>query len=190
MSRLGIFGGSFNPPHMGHLVICEIAREYLSLERVLFVPSKNPPHKNPTELAPAEIRLIMTKRAIEGNRYFQLSTVEFEEGQEPYTVNTLERIKQDFPGSELYLIIGGDSLTEIESWHNWKRLWELAHIVAAKRTGDKYPENLPGEVIFIPTPYIDISSTEIRERIKAGKSIRYLVPNGVMEIIEKYGLYR
>ncbi len=192
MFRRGIFGGSFDPPHVGHLIIAEKLADAIPLDIVTWVPAALPPHKNTEKLGPAEHRLAMTRIAVEGNPKFEVSTVEMTPEQPPWTIFLLEYYKNKYPHDKLHLIIGGDSLAEFTTWRDYRALWELAEIDVALRPGYAVSEVDP-EVLrnirIIECPLIDISATAIRGNVRAGKSIRYLVPEGVAEYIEKNGLY-
>lgn len=189
--RLGIFGGTFNPPHVGHLIVCEHVRAELRLDRVLLVPASVPPHKPTKELVSSEHRLAMLELAIHGNNHFDISTVEIERGGVSYTVETLEYFKQ-LSNDELFLLIGMDNLIEFHSWRSPERILQLATVVVMSRAGFSsaaVPQALRDRVVICSVPEIEISSRQIRQRVREAKSIRYLVPDSVAEYIRQTGLY-
>lgn len=199
--RLGVYGGTFDPPHMGHLVAAESVREQLGLDRVLFVPAGIPPHKNAGEVAPARHRYLMTVLATLGNPHFATSRFEIERAEPSYTVVTLRALKEEYgPEAELFFILGADALLELPTWREPAAVLELATMVAvtrpgyslapvAERLGDLYRVH-QDRIVFVEVPALDIAATDIRERVRAGRSIRYLVPDMVREYIERHGLYR
>ncbi len=189
----GIFGGSFNPPHVGHLALAEACAEAAGLDRVLWIPAATPPHKqgDPT-LAPAAARLAMVRAAIAGNDRFEASDVEIARGDVSYTVDTLRVLHQS--GDELALILGGDSLRGFPAWREPEAIAALARLVVYRRPGDgvdlgALPGWLAGRVTVVIGPLLELSSTELRARRAAGQTIRYLVPDAVREIVEAEGLY-
>ena len=193
MARRGIFGGSFDPPHLGHLIIAQAMANHLELDIVTWVPARTPPHKDSTKLSSAEHRYRMTELAISGNPLFEISAIEMNSDQPPWTKFLLERFRQDFPDDELYLIIGGDSLTEFCTWRDYRELWRLAKIVVAKRPGEDFSlvdREILDNVKIVDTPLIEISATGIRRMVAHGKSIRYLVSEKVRHYIEENQLYQ
>lgn len=188
--RTGIFGGAFNPPHLGHLIVAECARSALSLDRVLWIPGNDPPHK-PSPSAVAADRLRMVELAVASNEHFVASADEIERGGVSYTVDTLERLASE--RDDLYLILGADSLVSFEGWYRPSRILELATLAAYPRAGVgdvNARTRLTGEAVLLDAPIIEISSTAIRERVSAGTSIRYLVPDAVAEFIRTRLLYK
>jgi len=188
--RTGIFGGAFNPPHLGHLIVAECARSALSLDRVVWIPGNDPPHK-PTPSAVAADRLRMVELAIASNEHFVASADEIERGGVSYTVDTLEEMASE--RDDLYLIMGADSLVSFEGWYRPSRILELATLAAYPRAGVgdiNARTRLTGEAVILDAPIIAISSTAIRERVSAGTSIRYLVPDAVAEFIRTRSLYK
>ncbi|MBN1754660.1 nicotinate-nucleotide adenylyltransferase [bacterium] len=191
--KWGILGGSFDPLHIGHLVIAEYVREEFQLDRIIFLVAFNPPHKEYRMMSAPQDRLEMTRSAVEDNPAFQIGDLEFEDGQSSYTVEVLKTIRsRSRQGDQFYLLIGSDSLLEIKSWHKWEQLWEYAKIVVIPRKN--YPsqdaENgIRDRILLSSCPLIDISSTIIRERVKNRKSIRYLVPPVVSRYISSHKLY-
>ncbi|MBS4029010.1 MAG: nicotinate-nucleotide adenylyltransferase [Ignavibacteriales bacterium] len=190
ITRLGIFGGAFNPPHVGHLITVEHVREKLQLGKVVFVPTGNPPHKPHEQLLDGQLRLQMVQLAIKGNKFFDVSDVEFLRKDFSYTVDTLKLFQQTYPQSELYLIIGADNFLELNTWKSTKEIFSLAQVVVMNRGGVALQENdFTHLVKFVNVPNIEISSSEIRKRIAMGKSVRYLVSEKVGKFILKNNLY-
>lgn len=191
--NLGIFGGTFNPPHMGHLVVAERVREELRLNKVLFIPSAISPHKQHKDLMDPACRMEMVRLALLRQECFEPSSIEIDRGGVSYTVETLERLRQDYPGDVLHLLIGMDNVEEFETWKSPEEIVNLAKVVVMTRPGFPSRE-VAGEVqrsfVFCQVPEIGISSSEIRKRVKEGKSIRFLVPKPVEAFIKYRGLYR
>lgn len=200
MRKVGIMGGTFNPVHIGHLIIAEKAREQFHLDEVLFMPSGTPYMKNVDEVLPGQVRTEMTKLAIEENSFFSVSTIEIEKEGSTYTYETLETLHDKNPNTEYYFILGADSLFAIEHWKNPEKIFAGCHVLAAVRN-DKNVEEMEtqatylkekfnADVSLIKTGHIEISSSMIREFIKDGQSIRYLVPDAVYDYIIKNKLYK
>ena len=190
--KLGILGGTFDPIHMGHLVLAEQVREQFQLEQVIFIPSASPPHKTEQELSLADHRFEMTKLALEGNRFFSVSDIELKREGLSYTVDTLGKLKELYKDSEIYFLTGSDVLDEITTWKDPEEIYKLAKIVIAVRPGfDKFdPEDhFSKKSIIARITGVDISSTQIREKVRKGESIKYLVPSRVEEYIRKENLY-
>jgi nicotinate-nucleotide adenylyltransferase len=191
--RMGVFGGTFNPPHLGHLIVAESAKEALSLDTVLFIPCASPPHKSSRSLADAECRLEMVKLAISGNSSFQASDIEIQRGGRSYTIDTLRALTAMYPRAQLYLLIGIDNLLELHTWKEPDEIFGLAEVVSVNRPGFE-PADVRKDylrrVTSLRYPNIDISSSEIRRKAKMGKSIKYLVPSAVESYILKHGAYR
>jgi nicotinate-nucleotide adenylyltransferase len=191
MKPVCLYGGSFNPIHTAHLILAETAREILDIPQITFVPAPTPPHKN--HLLSWDIRYQMLSLAIQGNPTFTISDVERERGGISYTIDTVRFFLQDGKCDCVYLLIGADSLLELPTWRNWQDLLDLATVVVMNRTGKDFSRvnnNVMGKVRVIKTPVIDISATEIRQRMQEGKSIRYLVPEPVREFIIEHKLYQ
>ncbi|MGQ9627735.1 MAG: nicotinate-nucleotide adenylyltransferase [Anaerolineae bacterium] len=197
--RVGVIGGTFDPIHIGHLIIAEEARVRLSLEKVVFVPAGLPPHKMENHVSPAEHRLEMVKLAIADNPYFSLSLVDVERFGPSFTVETIELLRQEWgPQAEIFFIMGQDSLVDILTWHKPQRLINLCRIVALSRPGfrvdmEELEKSLPGassRIILLNSPEVAISSTDIQRRVREGLPIKYQVPEAVEEYIYKHGLYR
>ncbi|MEA3345355.1 MAG: nicotinate-nucleotide adenylyltransferase [Chloroflexota bacterium] len=197
--RLGILGGTFDPVHYAHLAIAEEARVQLGLERVIFVPAGQPPHKLGEVITPVHYRLTMLELALASNPHFLISRVDLERPGPSYTVDTLALIQERWgPGAELYFIIGADSLLGMHSWHHPERIIEAAQLAVVPRLGNSIhlPElekELPGlsqKVTMIQAPLLEISGTDLRRRVREGRSIKYYVPEEVEAYIFKHGLYQ
>lgn len=202
--RLGLFGGTFDPPHMGHLVVAQSALNLLSLDRLLFLVAGLPPHKLDRELSQAGIRAEMTQAAVAGNPRFGVSEVELDRDGPSYTVDTLRYFRTEYPEAELFFLLGTDQMAEFLDWKEPEEIVELASLVVIGREGVSPRQFLPEggspggagdplggiEVLSLPVPRIDLSSTDVRARVRAGHSIRYLVPEDVRRLIETNCLYR
>ncbi len=196
--RIGILGGTFNPPHLGHLVCAQEAYRELDLDQVLLIPAGTPPHK-PVDAEPgARHRLSLCRLAIEHDDRFAVSDLELHRDGPSYTVDTLQALSSQAPTNELVLILGGDIAAGLPQWHEPERVLELATVAIAKRRGtarsavQQALDQLRGgeRARFFQMPRIGISSTMVRRRVRAGQPIRYLVPEGVMRYIDTHGLYR
>jgi nicotinate-nucleotide adenylyltransferase len=199
MSRaeIGLIGGTFNPIHIGHLVIAERAMEQLGLDGVIFLPAGVPPHKLGKDHAPAPLRLAMTHRAVADRSAFSVSDRDIRPDRASYTVDLLRDVKADNPDANLTFIIGGDSLRDFPTWHEPDGIVRIARLAVANRPDVEIPDDIYDQVrglreavSHIEAPLLDISSTDLRARVAAGKSIRYLVPEGVIQLIEEAGLYQ
>ncbi len=198
--RLGIFGGSFDPVHYGHLILAEQCREQCELDEVWFVPARQPPHKTARHLSPEKARLEMLELATAGHEAFRVSDIELRREGLSYTVDTLQQLHEEGPQRELFFLIGGDSLFDLPHWREPDRIAELATIVAVNRAGRRLPErseleqllgpSLAARIKLVTMPAVDLSSTDIRARVQQGRSIRYLVPRAVEQYILEHGLYR
>ena len=197
--RLGIFGGTFDPVHLGHLVLAEHVREACELDEVWFVPAPSPPHKDDNTISPAKQRAEMLEFAVSGCPHLGVSRIEFEREGPSYTVDTLQQLTDEGADRELFLLIGADSLNDLGSWREPERIAELAHIVAVNRGREPLPGRdamnaslgpaVAARVQHVDIPPIDISATEIRQRARGGKSIRFLTPRAVEAYIRENGLY-
>lgn len=190
--KIAVLGGTFDPIHMGHLVLAEQVREQFQLERVIFIPSASPPHKTEQKLSLAIHRFEMTKLALEGNSYFFVSDIELKREGLSYTVETLRKLKELYEDSKIYFLTGSDVLDEITTWKDPEEIYKLAKIVIAVRPGfDKFdPEDhFAQRSIIAKITGVDISSSQIREKVRKGESIKYLVPSKVEEYIKKKNLY-
>lgn len=191
--KLGIFGGTFNPPHLGHLVVGECVREELGLDKVLFVPSAISPHKQHLDLVDPAYRLEMVRLSVIGEPFFEASSIEMDRGGVSFTVDTLALLRQSNPDASLHLLLGMDNLHEFTTWRYPEKIVDLAQVIVMTRPGfrtNNVPESLLKRFQFCSVPEIGISSSEIRERVKKGKSIRYLVPRPVESYIYYRRLYR
>ena len=190
--RIGLFGGSFNPPHLGHLIVAETLREQGGLDQVLWMPAFSPPHKTGADLAAPAHRLAMTQRAVAGNPAFVVSDLEVRKEGTSYTVETLQALQDAHPADALFLLIGGDSWRAFDTWHRPEEIMERVPLLVYERqhTNTRVPPHLAGRVRIVEAPLVPISSTDIRERVQAGQSIRYLVPETVRLYIDEHGLYR
>lgn len=188
-----VFGGSFNPPHIAHLAVAEAAADAVENSRVLWIPAATPPHKRgDVDLASAGHRLEMTRLATSGNDRFEVSDSEIKRGAVSFTVDTLRTLKEERPGSELALLVGGDSLAQFPSWREPEAILEMARLLVYRREGDsvdEVPAWIRDRVTVIDAPRLDLSSTELRARICAGRSMRYLVPDSTRAFIEQVALY-
>ena len=193
MRRIGLFGGTFDPPHLGHLALAEIAREQLGLERVIFVPSGTPPHKRGRAIAPARHRLAMTRLAARGNDGFEVSAVETRRRGASYTIDTLTAVADAERGARLYLVIGEDSLRDFPTWHDPRAIAALATLAVAPRllaAGPPLARRVRARTVRLEAPRLEISSSTVRERLRRRRTVRYLVPERVLAYIERHGLYR
>jgi nicotinate-nucleotide adenylyltransferase len=188
--RIGVFGGTFDPPHHGHLVIAADVHDALGLDRVLLVPSAVPPHKRNTVQAAAEVRLEMLHAAVRGDPRFQVDDLELRRPGPSYTVDTLRALRERFPGAELFFLIGADNVRELSSWREPEEIVRLARIVVVPRGCESIDAEAPFPFLTVPVIRTELSATEVRRRVAAGLSIRYLVPDAVREIVAREGLYR
>jgi nicotinate-nucleotide adenylyltransferase len=198
MSSVGILGGAFNPPHIGHLVLAQEAASQLRLERVLLVPTGEAPHKRIEPEPGPEVRLEMTRMAAATDELLEVLDWEVARSGPSYTYLTLERLLDFHPDDEKWLLMGADVAASLESWKRPERVVELARIAIAARPGTPIAEaeaalerlGARDRAEIVEMPKIDISSSSVRERVAAGRPTRYLVPDGVREAIERRGLYR
>jgi nicotinate-nucleotide adenylyltransferase len=196
--RVGILGGTFNPPHLGHLVCAQEAYLQMSLDRVMLIPARTPPHKPVDDEPGAEHRLELCRSAVGGDDRFSVSDLEMRRKGPSYTVDTLEELNRRAPDSELFLIVGGDVAAGLPLWREPERVLALATLVVAKRRGtararvDDALDRLAGgeRTVFFRMPRIGISSTMIRRRVRLEQPITYMVPDAVAEYIERHRLYR
>jgi nicotinate-nucleotide adenylyltransferase len=199
--RLGLFGGTFDPIHYGHLVLAEQCRQDCRLDKIWFIPAGQPPHKSNRNLTPAPRRVEMVELAIAGHPDFALCTFEIDRSGPSYTVETLEQLHREQPEWDLFFLIGSDSLAELSTWRQPDRIVQLAKLIVARRIGAQPPcmddlqsfmdagqiERLREYTVEISA--VGIASTEIRRRVAAGRSIRYLLPRAVELYINTHGLY-
>lgn len=201
--RIGIMGGTFNPIHMGHLMMSEYLCDEFSLDFVLFIPTGNPPHKNKGVLD-AQIRLEMVRFATDKNDRFQVSDIEVNRKNTSYSIDTVNLLKEEYPNDKLFFIIGSDSLFQLNTWKKFDELAKAIEFIVAARPGyfededdnsveDEIQElnRKYGSIIHcVETPMYEISSTDIRDRIKVGKSVKYLLLDEVIEYIDHNNLYK
>ncbi len=188
--RLGVFGGSFNPPHLAHLIVADFFREELKLDRVLWIPARNPPHKQSEQILSAEHRVEMTRLAVSGNSAFEVSDVELRRGGVSFTLETLLQLGRDLEKEdELFLLVGSDSYEDFETWHQPDAIVSLASLVVYPRGAREVEVHPRFPATVVDAPVVDISGTIIRERCRQGRSIRYLVSERVRDYIESHGLY-
>ena len=198
--RIGILGGTFDPPHVGHLWLATLAADAIGLDRVLFMPAAQPPHKQDGGVTSASDRLLMTRLAIAGNDGFELTLIEMERSGPSYTIDSVVELRRLYgDDAELYLLMAADSLAQIDTWRQPDQLLERIEWVVGPRPGVALPDPASLEDRFgvnasrihlLDGPSLDVSSTQIRERVAAGHAIGYLVPRGVEELIVDRGLYR
>jgi nicotinate-nucleotide adenylyltransferase len=190
--RIGLFGGSFNPPHIGHLIVAETVRDRMELDRVLWIPAAAPPHKASAHMVSGGHRLAMTRLAIIGNPHFAASDIELRRSGPSYTIDTVRSLVGDAPGNSHFLIIGGDSYRAFHTWRAPKEIGELVPLIVYDRPdGGAAPErpDVPATVHHVEAPMLDISATNLRARLAAGRSVRYLVPDAVIQYIRENKLY-
>jgi nicotinate-nucleotide adenylyltransferase len=187
--RIGILGGTFNPIHIGHLILAEEAIWKLTLDKVIFVPTYIPPHKEIEDSPNAQDRLEMVRLAIEGNPNFEVSSIEVDAKKTSYSIDTLRAFKGIYGDeTKLSFLTGSDSLKDLFSWKDVEEIFKISKFVVAKRPG--YPiEHIPKEVETVVITPIEVSSMDIRRRLKEGRSIRYLVPEKAREYIARKKLY-
>jgi nicotinate-nucleotide adenylyltransferase len=204
MTRTGLFGGSFNPIHVAHLVVAECARADAGLDEVLFVPARRPPHKHDAALAPGAQRLAMVQAALAGNDAFCACAAELERSGPSYTLLTVREIRRHLSSdAELVLILGGDMVADLPNWWHAQELVDEVGVIAVDRPGSRIEGALPAlRGVFgapwcrelmdrrVEAPLLEVSSTDIRRRVASGRSVRYLVPEPVRAYIHEHGLYR
>ncbi|WP_130806565.1 nicotinate-nucleotide adenylyltransferase [Senegalia massiliensis] len=200
IKKLGIMGGTFNPIHIGHLMIAEQSRKKFNLDKVIFIPTGSPPHKDEKQLANALDRYIMTILATSDNNNFMVSDIETNRYKTSYTVDTLELLSQKYKDSELFFITGADSILDIENWKNTNKLLNICTFIAATRPGynvenvmaqiRKLEEKYNKKISYLTIAPVDISSTQIRKRIFEGETIKYMTPDPVINYIYNKNLYK
>ncbi|MGQ0608977.1 MAG: nicotinate-nucleotide adenylyltransferase [Chloroflexota bacterium] len=198
-SRIGVLGGTFDPPHVGHLWLATLAADALNLDRVLFMPAAQPPHKGGRLVSRAADRLLMTRLAINDNPSLELTGLELERPGPSYTIDSVTELKRLHPDTGLYLVMAADSLEQIDTWREPDRLLDEIEWLVGPRPGSGMPDRSRLEERFgkrasrihlLDGPSLDISSSVIRRRVAAGHTIRYLVPRDVEELIIERRLYR
>jgi nicotinate-nucleotide adenylyltransferase len=191
--RIGLFGGTFDPPHIGHLIVAARVREDLRLDRVIFMPAMTPPHKQDRVVTSGPERLLMVERAIAGNPHFEVSDIEVRRGGVSYTIDTVRELLRERPGADLTVLIGMDNLADFGTWRDPDGILKLATVAVMTRPG--YVPGATGaaflsQMSLCEVPHIGIAARDIRERVAGGKSIRYLVPDDVEVFIQERRLYR
>ncbi len=198
MKKYGIIGGTFDPIHYGHLMISEIIREEMDLEKVIFIPTGNPPHKN--DILNADIRFEMTNIAVKSNKYFTVSDIESKKKFVSYSVDTVTELSRIIDG-KLYFIIGSDTLFQLKTWKKFEELAKNVEFVVAMRPSymstkllelelDYLSFKYQAKINVVEIPLYEISSTLIRNRLALGESVKYLLPDELIEFIEEKGLYK
>ena len=197
MNRLGIMGGTFDPIHFGHLFVAEEARSHFHLDRVLFVPNNVPPHKAGREITESFHRFAMTEIATAANPAFECSTIERDRVGASYTVDTLNALRNELPETELFYITGVDAIADILTWKRHEEVIQLAQFIAAARLGydsrvlsERLPEAYLRQIHVLDSTALGISSTDLRQRVREGRPIRYLTPDDVVEYITRHALYK
>jgi nicotinate-nucleotide adenylyltransferase len=198
MGDIGILGGTFNPPHMGHLVMAQEALDQLDLDRVVLMPVAVPPHKEAREDPGAAARLELCRLAVADDERFEVSTLEIERGGASFTVDTLRELHDVEPEHDLTFIVGGDMAQSLPAWREPESILRLARLAVAEREGVRRediarrlePLHDGDRVVFFDMPRIDVSSSTIRRRVAEGRPVRYLVPDAVAAAIAEHGLYR
>lgn len=184
--RIALYGGTFDPPHHGHLILAREAREQLELDRVVFIPAARSPFKPGAEITPPAVRLAMVRAAIEGEDGFSLDDSEIMRGGTSYTIDTVLAARERWPAAELFWFVGGDHIAELPKWREWEKLRTLVKFIVFSRGGEAPID--PGFPRVVRR--VDISATDIRARVAQGRSIRYLVPEPVRVLIEQHRLYQ
>jgi nicotinate-nucleotide adenylyltransferase len=196
--RIGLFGGTFDPPHLGHLILASEAQEQLELDRLLWILTPEPPHKQKQFITSIEHRLAMVKLAIADNPAFELSRIELDRPGPHYTLDTIKIIAEQNPDADIVPVIGGDALRDLPKWHESQKLVYACHWIGVMRRPhdesnlDELESQLPGissKVHYVDAPLLEIASREIRSRIAKGRSVRYYLPTPVYEYINQHHLY-
>ncbi|WP_199617440.1 nicotinate-nucleotide adenylyltransferase [Paenibacillus alkalitolerans] len=192
--RIGIMGGTFDPIHTGHLIVAERARETGGFDEIWFIPSHQPPHKPPLQGATPADRVKMVEAAIRGNPYFRLERLEINRGGVSYTIDTVIELKRKYPDDQFVWIIGADMVQYLTYWHRMDEIAEHIEFLGVARPGYNFkqaelPASVRGRISFADMPELNISSTEIRDRIRKGLSVRYMLPDQVRILIEENRLY-
>jgi nicotinate-nucleotide adenylyltransferase len=196
--RLGVFGGTFDPPHLGHLILAAEAADQLHLDKVLWVITPDPPHKQGAQISPLEVRLRMLQAALDEDARFSISRVDIDRPGPQYAVDTVQIIKKEYPGCQLFYLLGGDSLRDLPKWHAPQRLLATVDGVGVMhRPGDRVDLGglerfLPGigmRACFVDAPLLEIASHDIRERVRDGRHFRYFLPDAVYQIVLELKLY-
>lgn len=186
--RIGILGGTFNPPHIGHLIIADQVRDQLDLEKILFLPSANPPHTSDKKTIDAHYRVKMVEKTIQENSDFELDLTEIKRGGKSYTFDTIKELREKQSDVDYYFIIGADMVEDLPTWHKIDELVQIVQFVAVNRPS--YSLDTPYPVIRVDVPRIEISSTELRKKVSNRCSVKYLMSDETIEYIEREGLYK
>jgi nicotinate-nucleotide adenylyltransferase len=197
--RIGLFGGTFDPPHLGHLILAAEAQSQLELDRLLWILTPEPPHKQEQSITPIEHRLAMVNLAIADNPAFELSRIELDRPGPHYTLDTIKLVAEQNPDADIVPIIGGDSLRDLPKWHRSREIVYACHWIGVMRRPndkanlDELERQLPGirsKIHYVDAPLLEIASHEIRNRIATGKTVRYYLSRAVYDYIEKHHLYQ
>ena len=190
-AKIGLLGGTFDPPHFAHLVLAQTALDELKLDEIWFIPAFRPPHKRGERVSPFAQRLAMLRLAVRGNKRFKVLTIEKEKGGLSYTVETLPLLRQKHPNTQIFLLLGSDNLSELGGWREPEKVFSMAQPVFAHRprTEKTAPPWLE-HAVWLSNPRMEISATNLRALVRTGQSIRYLVPEAVERYIQKKRLYR
>lgn len=191
MKKIAVFGGSFNPVHIGHMILADFIRQEMALDEVWFMLSPlNPLKTNPGELLPDEIRLEMLHLAVDGADGFKVSDIELSMPRPSYTVDTLRELRKRYPDVEFSLIVGGDNFASFDRWKCSDEILKMVRLVVYPRPGYEHPEGTGDGVTVVKAPLVDISSTDVRRLIASGRSVNFLIPDKVYNYIRKYQLYK
>lgn len=199
MKEICLMGGTFDPIHYGHLVVAEEVRQRFNLAKVVFIPAGQPPHKTDKVILDAQHRVNMTRLAIASNPYFEISTIEVERQGLSYTVDTIEQLRRSFQVENIYFITGADAILEILTWKDTERLLDMTYLIAATRPGyalnhlaetlGSLPAPFMKRILPLEVPALAISSSDIRKRVREGRSIKYLLPESVETYIHQNNIY-
>lgn len=196
--KIGIFGGTFDPVHYGHLLLAETCREQLALEEIRFIPAGNPPHKAGAAISDGHARADMLKLALSGYPEYQVDRRELRRQGPSFTVDTLTEFRTEYPDAELFFLMGADSLVEMPTWRQPERIVELATVVAVNRPGTRLPSSewlaakigtLAGQIQLISMPGTDLSASDLRQRIRDGRELRFMTPKAVEAFIHQHRIY-
>ena len=189
MTKLGLLGGVFDPPHIGHLILAQTALETFKLDKILFIPSSQQPHKRYKDVSPIETRVELLKLAIFNDNRFEISDIEIKRPGLSYTSDTLIELQALYPKIRFYFIIGGDNISDIQTWKDPENIFALAKVVAAIRPDSRSEGMYSDRIEIFNMPQIDISSSMVRQFVKQGRSVKYLVADKVEQYIKQQKLY-